>query len=123
MLVFKVRNLSKIIGRPENFLKNDEIIPSKLQRRIYGELICDELEDDLTADFGAIIENSKLYDEIGKRTKSELKKSVDEVFKTDMKMARARYQRKINKELEKLPEYKKPFAKKALYKVLEKFYG
>jgi hypothetical protein len=40
-----------------------------------------------------------------------------------MKMARARYQRKINKELEKLPEYKQPFAKKALYKVLEKFYG
>ena len=40
-----------------------------------------------------------------------------------MKMARARYQRKINKELEKLPEFKQPFAKKALYKVLEKFYG
>ena len=29
----------------------------------------------------------------------------------------------MNKELEKLPEYKQPFAKKALYKVLEKFYG
>ena len=38
-------------------------------------------------------------------------------------MAKARFQRKINKELEKLPEFKQPFAKKALYKTLEKFYG
>ena len=40
-----------------------------------------------------------------------------------MKMARARYQRKINSELAKLPEYKQPFAKKALHRTLEKFYG
>src|SRR5690606_33172729 len=51
------------------------------------------------------------------------RKSVDEVFATDMKMARARYQRKISKELSKLPEFKQPYAKKALMKVLEKFYG
>lgn len=118
-----VRVNNKIIGRPQNFLIDDEIIPKKLQNRVYGELICDDLEEDLTADFGAIIDNSKLYEKVAKETTEKLKNSVDEVFVTDMKMARARYQRKINKELEKLPEYKQPFAKKALYKVLEKFYG
>ncbi len=118
-----VRVNNKIIGRPKNFLSEDEIIPKKLQSRVYGEIICDDLEDDVTADFGAIIDNSKLFEEVSSQTSQELKSSVDEVFKTDMKMARARYQRKINKELEKLPEFKKPFAQKALYKTLEKFYG
>lgn len=120
-IVVRVKN--KIIGRPQNFLVEDEIIPKKLQNRVYGELICDDLEEDLTADFGAVIDNSKLYQKVTAETTEKLKTSVDEVFVTDMKMARARYQRKINKELEKLPEYKQPFAKKALYKVLEKFYG
>lgn len=120
-IVVRVNN--KIIGRPQNFLVDDEIIPKKLQNRVYGELICDDLEEDLTADFGAVIDNSKLYQKVTAETTEKLKSSVDEVFVTDMKMARARYQRKINKELEKLPEYKQPFAKKALYKVLEKFYG
>jgi hypothetical protein len=120
-IVIRVNN--KIIGRPQNFLIEDEIIPKKLQNRVYGELICDDLEDDLTADFGAVIDNSKLYQKVTAETTEKLKSAVDEVFVTDMKMARARYQRKINKELEKLPEYKQPFAKKALYKVLEKFYG
>lgn len=120
-IVIRVNN--KIIGRPQNFLIEDEIIPKKLQNRVYGELICDDLEEDLTADFGAVIDNSKLFQKVTAETTEKLKSSVDEVFVTDMKMARARYQRKINKELEKLPEYKQPFAKKALYKVLEKFYG
>lgn len=118
-----IRVNNKIIGRPQNFLIEDEIIPRKLQNRVYGELICDDLEEDLTADFGAVIDNSKLFQKVTEETTEKLKNSVDEVFATDMKMAKARYQRKINKELEKLPEYKQPFAKKALYKVLEKFYG
>lgn len=118
-----IRVNNKIIGRPHNFLSDDEIIPRKLQSRVYGEIICDDLEDDLTADFGAVIDNSKLFQTLKKNTTEQLRISVDEVFATDMKMAKARYQRKINKELEKLPDFKQPFAKKALFKVLEKFYG
>lgn len=114
---------NKIIGKPKNYLSEDELIPKKLQGRIYGELICDALEDDVTADFGAVIENSKLNELLTNKTTSHVKSSVDSVFATDMKMARARYQRKINKELEKLEEYKQPYARKALYKTLEKFYG
>ena len=120
-IVTRVNN--KIIGRPQNLLKDDDLIPKKLKNRIYGEITCDDLEDDVTADHGAIIENSKLYKTILADATNDVKKSVDEVFATDMKMARARYQRKINKELAKLPEFKQPFARKALYKTLEKFYG
>lgn len=120
-IAIKVNN--KTIGKPINFLEEDEVIPKKLQNRIYGEIVCDALEDDVTADWGAVIENSKLYQGLSNSIKGYLKNGVDKVFTTDMKMARARYQKKINNELEKLPEYKQPYARKALFKTLEKFYG
>jgi hypothetical protein len=118
-----IRVNNKLIGRPHNFLKEDEIIPKKLKGRIYGEIICDDLGDEVTADHGAIVENSKFFEAIGNRATANLKKSVNEVFRTEMRMAKARFQKRINNELEKLPEYKQPFAKKALHKTLEKFYG
>ncbi len=120
-LIYRVGN--KIVGRPENFLKDDEIIPDKLKRRIIGEIVCDDLEDFVTADWSSIVENSKLNDSIKENVSQELKTSLNEVFKTDMHLARQRYQQKINRELEKLPEYKRQFAEKSLQRVIEKFYG
>lgn len=120
-MIYRVGN--KIVGRPENFLKDDEIIPDKLKKRVVGEIICDDLEDFVTADWGAIVENSKLNEDIRTQVKGELKGSLNQVFKTDMHLARQRYQQKINRELEKLPEYKRQFAEKSLQRVLEKFYG
>lgn len=120
-LIYRVGG--KIVGRPENFLKEDELVPDKLKKRIVGEIICDDLEDFVTADWGGIIENSKLNDSIKKEVKEELHNSFTEVFKTDMHLAKQRHQQKINRELQKLPEYKRQFAEKSLHKVLEKFYG
>lgn len=119
-IAYRVGN--KIVGRPENFLKEDEIIPEKLKKRVIGEIICDDLEDFVTADHGAIIESSKLNDEIKKEVKEELTVSLKDVFKTDMKLAHARHQQRINRELQKLPEHKRKFAEKSLQKVLERFY-
>jgi len=118
-----IRVDNKTIGRPFDFLSDDDIVPKKLKLRVYGELICDDLRDDVTADNGAIVENSKIFQSVLGIVSRNLKKSVDDVFEVDMKMAKARFQRKINSELSKLPEYKQPFARKALFKTLEKFYG
>lgn len=119
-LIYRVGN--KIVGRPENFLKEDEIIPDKLKKRVVGEIICDDLEDFVTADWGAVMEGSKLNESIKVEVKNELTNSLNDIFKTDMHLARQRYNQKINRELEKLPEYKRQFAEKSLQRVLEKFY-
>lgn len=120
-LAIRVNN--KIIGSPINFLKNSELVPKRLHNRIYGELICDELEQDLTSDFGAVISNSKVFKEIDTEIKGILKETLTNTYKTDMKLAKARYQKKINSEIAKLPEYKKVYAEKALYNIIDKFYG
>ncbi|GAA4341907.1 ATP-binding protein [Flaviaesturariibacter amylovorans] len=119
-LVYRVGN--KIVGRPNSFLKEDEQIPDKLKKRIVGEIICDELEDFVTADWGAIVENSTLKDEIEVLVKAELVDALNVVFKADMHLARLRYDQRIARELEKLPEHKRAFAEKHLQRVLEKFY-
>ena len=119
-LIYRIGN--KIVGRPENFLKDDEIIPEKLKKRIIGEIICNDLEDFVTADWGSLIEGNKLNEIIKEEVKVELQTSLNEVFKTEMHLARQRYNQKINRELEKLPEYKRDFARKSLQRVLEKFY-
>ena len=120
-ILYRVGN--KIVGRPANFLKEDEIIPEKLKKRVVGEIICDDLEEFVTADWGSIVENSKLNEDIHKNVQSELTDSLNDVFKTDMHLARMRYKQKIDKELQKLPEFKRKYAEQALQKVLEKFYG
>jgi hypothetical protein len=114
----------KIVGIPKYFgLDEDDEIPSKLARRIYGEIEANGLEPDVTADWGAIIENSIAFQEIKEHVYPILRSSVESVYKQDVSLQKARLQKQINRELQRLPEYKRNFAEKALEKVLLKFYG
>ncbi|MEO8587895.1 MAG: ATP-binding protein [Flavobacteriales bacterium] len=120
-IVMRVGN--NIIGHPVNLFKEDEVMPSKLQGRIVGEIVCDALVDDLTSDGAAVFDNSKLLNEVHTAAASEIAGDVDNVYKTDMRMARMRHKQRIDRALQQLPEFKRPFAEKALQKLLEKFYG
>ncbi|MCK0205968.1 ATP-binding protein [Ornithobacterium rhinotracheale] len=119
-LIYRVNG--KIVGRPINLLKDNEIIPDKLKKRVVGEIICDDLEEFVTADWSTIVEGCIINENITKEVKSELENSLNDVYKTDMHLARIRYKQKIDRELQKLPEYKRSFAEKYLHRILEKFY-
>jgi Histidine kinase-, DNA gyrase B-, and HSP90-like ATPase len=118
--VFRVND--KIVGGSFNLLENHEIIPNKLQRRSVCEIQCDGLADDVSANWDFISESSKALQELKDFAASHIQEEIEDTFKTDMKMAIARHQKKINLQLQKLPEYKRPFAEKQLYSVLKKFY-
>lgn len=114
----------KIVGSPKYFgLDEDEEVPSKLLRRIYGEIEADGLTDDVTADWGAIIENSIAFQNVSQWAYPQLKKGVKQVYSQDINLQKARLQKQINRELEKLPEYRRDFARNALEKILIRFYG
>ncbi|MBK9448937.1 MAG: ATP-binding protein [Bacteroidetes bacterium] len=118
-----VRVNGKIVGKPHHFgLENSDEIPTKLLSRVYGEVETDGLEDAVTADWGAIIENSKAWQKLEAFVRFRLLKALKAKHKAEIGIAQARWKLLINRELDKLPPHKRPFAATALDKVLKKFY-
>ncbi|EKJ86153.1 histidine kinase/DNA gyrase B/HSP90-like ATPase [Leptospira meyeri] len=112
----------KIIGKPNNLLSENELIPQKVQKRLHVEVKADCLLSDTTADWGEINESSKLKQEIEEALQSWMVDSLQEGCKQEMILAKARHQKKINAYLSKLPEFRQQFAKAALEKVIERFW-
>lgn len=119
-----IRVDGKIIGTPSYFgLDEDEEIPKNLLKKIFAEVEVDGLHEDMTADYGAIFENSKKFEEVKNHIRPKIKEALKETYGQQINLAKARLQRKINRELEKLPEHKRDFAKRALDKVLKNYYN
>uniref|UniRef100_UPI003561E48E ATP-binding protein n=1 Tax=Mariniphaga sediminis TaxID=1628158 RepID=UPI003561E48E len=119
-----IRVDGKIIGKPSYFgLDEDEEIPKNLLKKIYAEVEVDDLADDITADWGAVFENSKKFEEVQNHIRPKIKEALKETYGQQINLAKARLQKKINRELSKLPEHKRDFAKRALDKVLKNYYN
>jgi hypothetical protein len=80
------------------------------------------LEDDVTADWGAVIENSKAWQKVEAFVRFKVLKALKAKMKADFALAQARWKREINRELEKLPPYKRPYAATAIDRVLKRFH-
>lgn len=119
-----IRVGGKIVGRPSFFgLDDDPEVPSKLLRKLYGEVEADGLLDGVTADWGDIVENDKAYQAIKPVIQAHIKTALTEVFTKEMSLQRARLQQQLNARLSKLPEYRQRYAKQALERVMKRFYG
>ncbi len=114
----------KVVGRP-TFLGLDDRddIPAKLLRRVVGEIEADSLEDDVTADWGAIIENSKGFAEAREWAEEQVASRMASALSSEVNLAKARRQKQINDRLAGLPEHRRHFANMHLERVLKKFYG
>ena len=114
----------KIVGSPQYFgLEEDENLPPRLLRRVYGEVVSESLEADVTADWGSIIDNSKVLHELRAKVRPLLEAAFRTVFDREMHETRARLKRRINGNMERLPAHRKVYAQRFLDKVLHKFYG
>jgi hypothetical protein len=114
----------KIIGRPHWFgLEEDADLPAKLLKRVVGELTADNLEDDVTADFGAIIENSRAYQEVLRAVQPILRQSLETTLTTEVNLAKSRLQQEVSRRLEPMPEYRRQFAARQLDQIMRKFFG
>lgn len=114
----------KIVGRPTFLgLDEDRELPSRLLRRVVGEVEADSLEADVTADWGAIIENSLAYQEAREWVRDQVGQQVRQTFKGDVKAQLNRRKNFIEQRLANLPEHRRQFARQQLERVLQKFYG
>ncbi len=119
-----IRVGGKVVGNPDFFgLDKAEDFPSKLLGKIYGEIEVDGLADHVTADWGALVENSELYQEVSAYIAPIIRSQVEEEYRNDINLAQARLQKKINERLSLLPEYKRQYADKAIKTILSKYYG
>lgn len=119
-----VRVDGKTVGKPHYFgLEEAEDIPPKLLKKVWGEVEVDGLADYVTGDGGAILENSKAYQHVEHWVQQRLRTHVEDTFKREVALARARLQQKINKRLERLPEHRREFAQRAMERIMQRFYG
>lgn len=119
-----VRVGGKVVGKPEFFgLDEADDFPRKLLNKLYGEIEADGLLDHVTADWGALIENSELKAEVQRYVEPIIRERFREVYARDINLAQARLQRQVNERLAALPEYKRAFADRAIKKILGKYHG
>lgn len=119
-----IRVGGKTVGSPDFFgLDQEDDFPPKLLEKIYGEVEVDGLFDHVTADWGALVENSELYQEVADYIRPIIKDKVKEEYGREMNLAQARLKKKINERLAELPEYKRQYADKAIKSILGRYYG
>ena len=81
------------------------------------------LTDEVTADWSAIVENSRGYAEIEEFVRPLLKVQLQRTFRQEFSVQHARVQREINQRLAKIPANRREFAKKAMERIMLQFYG
>jgi hypothetical protein len=121
-IVVKVNG--KPVGSPTYFgLDEREDVPQHLLKRVYGEVEADGLVDDVTADWGYVIENSHAYRELEEYVQIAVREDLERTFRREFKALHTRINQQIEKRLSSLPEHKRGFARAALERVINKFYG
>lgn len=119
-----LRVSGKTVGSPDFFgLDQEDDFPPKLLEKIYGEVEVDGLFDHVTADWGALVENSELYQEVADYIRPIIKEKVKQEYGREMNLAQARLKKRINERLAELPEYKRQYADKAIKSILGRYYG
>lgn len=114
----------KAVGRPGFFgLDRGDDFPTKLLRKLYGEIEADGLRDHITAGWDAAVENSELLREVEGYVQPILREAYEQQYRREIQLAQARLQRAILTRLSALPEHKRVFADRAIKKILDKYYG
>jgi hypothetical protein len=114
----------KIVGKPRWFgLDENQDIPERLRKRIYGEVAVEGIEGVVTSDWGAIVENSKAYAAIVAHVNERAMQALKKTRAREMQLHRARLSQEHARRLAKLPEHRRAFAEAALTRLLDKFYA
>lgn len=121
---FVLKVAGKTVGKPTFLgLDEDSGVPSWILDRVFGELSLEELpEGHVTADWGAIFENSAPYKKATEWARHHVLSELQEAFRRDFELRKAHINREIRNRLQNLPEYRRKFAEDAINKVLWKFY-
>ncbi|BCD99227.1 ATP-binding protein [Marinagarivorans cellulosilyticus] len=118
-----IRIDGKVVGDPCFFgLDQADDIPRKLLDKCFGEIELTGRSNDVTADWGALIEGSKTELDLLECVQPILREQLKSVYGQEMHLAQARLRKKAKERIAKLPENRRDFAELAIKKILDKFY-
>ncbi|WP_182084416.1 ATP-binding protein [Aureimonas sp. ME7] len=118
-----VRVDGKSVGEPSMFgLDEDEEIPVKLARRVFGEIEINGNDDFVAADWGGLIESSKAYAEIAEFVRRVVKAALKDAYAIEMNLQEARLSKRIKERIAHLPEFRRKYAHEAIQRILRRFY-
>lgn len=114
----------KAVGKPGFFgLDQRDDFPSKLLRKLFGEIEVDGLRDHITAGWDAAVENSELLKAVEAYVQPILHNEFERQYRREIQLAQARLQKVALARLAALPDYKRQFADRAIKKILDKYFG
>jgi len=114
----------KSVGKPSYFgLEDDEEIPRKLLRRVFGQIEVDGLEKFVTSGWDSVFENSEAYQEMKSWVQPILKEALTSSYRREVAAQQARLNANLKRRIERLPEHRREFAHAAIQRLLDKFYG
>lgn len=91
-------------------------------RRVYGDVEADSLFDLITPHWDELPHDTRAYKALAEFVQARLEGALRGAFQTELSIAKARLQKHLNKEHQKLPEFKRDFARKAVEQAIRKFY-
>jgi hypothetical protein len=121
---FVIKVGGKAVGKPSFLgLEDDPEMPHWIRNRIFGEIDIPDLPDGhVTADWGAIFENSAPYQAIRSWARQCAREAMEKTYKRDFDLRKAHLKRDIDARLANMPEHRRAYAEAAVSKVLWKFY-
>ncbi|QTN31177.1 ATP-binding protein [Akkermansiaceae bacterium] len=119
-----VRINGKTCGKANFFgLEDDEVLPRKLIERCIGEIEIESNDENLvTADWGGLIESNLDTVALTEVIPDFLRRDLERARTVEVSTAKARYQKLLNQRLEKLPAFRRDFARRRLARVFEMFF-
>ena len=114
----------KVVGKPSDFgLSDDPEVPTKLLKKVYGEVEVSGWDNAVTADWSAVVENSRPMLALQPVVQGFLKEAIEQTWQKEVQLQKARLAKEIKLRLAHLPEYRRQYAQEALDRVLRRFYG
>jgi len=118
-----IRVKGRTIGKPTFFgLDKTGKFSKSVLAKICGEVNVDYLEDDITSDWAAFIEDSKGFQELQKVASKSIEEKILSLQEKETKTLENEILESHRNEIEKLPLPKRELARRSILKVLRKYY-
>jgi len=118
-----IRVKGRAIGKPTFFgLDKSGKFSKAVLEKICGEVNVDYLEDDTTSDWAAFIEDSKGYQLLQSVASKSLEEKIISLQEKETKALESEILEHHKEEIERLPLPKRELARRAIIKVLRKYY-